>query len=154
MNKQASSPPRHDGAVRNCVWIVHLYSSRVRVESMPVSPHRPQVCSAGQKPKRKAVAVPTYPRKAWQVQGPFARPIVVASRWGPGVSPCHLLLAPRLARQWVEGARKGLCVFDAAGAQGRNIIIPIPRPCLVHPEIQKVFKISRHIESCGRCMKH
>jgi len=27
-------------------------------------------------------------------------------------------------------------------------------PCLVHPEIQKVFKIPRHIESCGTCMKH
>ena len=27
-------------------------------------------------------------------------------------------------------------------------------PCLVHPENQKVFKISRHIESCGTCMKH
>ena len=28
------------------------------------------------------------------------------------------------------------------------------RPCLVHPENQKVFKISRHIESYGICMKH
>ena len=28
------------------------------------------------------------------------------------------------------------------------------RPCLLHPEIQKVFKILRHIESCGICMKH
>jgi len=28
------------------------------------------------------------------------------------------------------------------------------RPCLVHSENQKVFKISRHIESCGTCMKH
>jgi len=28
------------------------------------------------------------------------------------------------------------------------------RPCLVHPENQKVFKILRHIESCGTCMKH
>ena len=27
-------------------------------------------------------------------------------------------------------------------------------PCLVHPENQKVFKISRHIESCGTCMEH
>jgi len=27
-------------------------------------------------------------------------------------------------------------------------------PCLVHPEIQKVFKIFRHIESCDTCMKH
>jgi len=26
--------------------------------------------------------------------------------------------------------------------------------CLVHSEIQKVFKISRHIESCGTYMKH
>jgi len=26
--------------------------------------------------------------------------------------------------------------------------------CLVHPEIQKDFKIFRHIESCGTCMKH
>ena len=25
---------------------------------------------------------------------------------------------------------------------------------LVHPEIQKVFKIPRHIESCGKCMEH
>jgi hypothetical protein len=28
------------------------------------------------------------------------------------------------------------------------------RPCLVHPENQKVFKIPRHIESCGTCMKY
>jgi len=28
------------------------------------------------------------------------------------------------------------------------------RPCLVHPKKQKVFKIHRHIESCGTCMKH
>ena len=28
------------------------------------------------------------------------------------------------------------------------------RPCLVHPENQKVFKILRHIESCVTCMKH
>jgi len=28
------------------------------------------------------------------------------------------------------------------------------RPCLVPTKIQKVFKISRHIESCGTCMKH
>ena len=28
------------------------------------------------------------------------------------------------------------------------------RPCLVHLEIQKLFKISRHIKSCGTCMKH
>ena len=28
------------------------------------------------------------------------------------------------------------------------------RPCSVHPEIQKVFKILYHIESCGTCMKH
>ena len=27
-------------------------------------------------------------------------------------------------------------------------------PCLVHSEIQKVFKISYHIESYGTCMKH
>jgi len=27
-------------------------------------------------------------------------------------------------------------------------------PCLVHPENQKVFKISRHIESYGTYMKH
>jgi len=27
------------------------------------------------------------------------------------------------------------------------------RPCLVHPKNQKVYKISRHIESCGICMK-
>jgi hypothetical protein len=27
-------------------------------------------------------------------------------------------------------------------------------PCLVHPENQKIFKISRHFESCGTCMKH
>ena len=30
----------------------------------------------------------------------------------------------------------------------------ILRPCLVHPKIQKVFKIPRHIKSCGTCMKH
>jgi len=30
----------------------------------------------------------------------------------------------------------------------------ILRPCLVHPKIQKVFKIPCHIESCGICMKH
>jgi len=28
------------------------------------------------------------------------------------------------------------------------------RPCLVHSENQKVFKILRHIKSCGTCMKH
>jgi hypothetical protein len=28
------------------------------------------------------------------------------------------------------------------------------RPCLVHSENQKIFKILRHIESCGICMKH
>jgi len=28
------------------------------------------------------------------------------------------------------------------------------RPCLVHPKKQKVFKIPRHIESCGTRMKH
>ena len=28
------------------------------------------------------------------------------------------------------------------------------RPCLVHPKIQKLFKISHHIESCGICMEH
>ena len=28
------------------------------------------------------------------------------------------------------------------------------RPCLVHPKRQKVFKIPRHIESCGTYMKH
>ena len=28
------------------------------------------------------------------------------------------------------------------------------RPCLVHPENQKVFKILRHIESYNACMKH
>ena len=27
------------------------------------------------------------------------------------------------------------------------------RPCLVHPKNQKLFKISRHIESFGTCMK-
>ena len=27
-------------------------------------------------------------------------------------------------------------------------------PCLVHPEIQKLFKIFRHIVSCGTYMKH
>ena len=27
-------------------------------------------------------------------------------------------------------------------------------PCLVHSEIQKLFKILRHIKSCGICMKH
>jgi len=27
-------------------------------------------------------------------------------------------------------------------------------PCLVHSENQKIFKILRHIESCGTCMKH
>jgi len=29
-----------------------------------------------------------------------------------------------------------------------------PRPCLVHSENQKVFKIPRHIESYDTCMKH
>jgi len=29
-----------------------------------------------------------------------------------------------------------------------------PRPCLVQPENQKVFKILRHIESCDTCIKH
>jgi len=29
-----------------------------------------------------------------------------------------------------------------------------PWPCLVHPEIQKLFKILRHIESCDICMKY
>ena len=28
------------------------------------------------------------------------------------------------------------------------------RPCLVHPKNQKLFKIFRHIESCGTYMKH
>jgi len=37
---------------------------------------------------------------------------------------------------------------------GTNQCIQIPRPCLVQPEIQKVFKIPRHIESCGTCMNH
>ena len=46
-----------------------------------------------------------------------------------------------LVKFWVFGASKqGVCLID--------------RPCLVHPENQKVFKISRHIESCGTCMKH
>ena len=27
-------------------------------------------------------------------------------------------------------------------------------PCLVHPEIQKIFKIFCHIEFCGTCIKH
>ena len=26
--------------------------------------------------------------------------------------------------------------------------------CLVHPKNQKLFKILRHIESCGTCMEH
>ena len=30
----------------------------------------------------------------------------------------------------------------------------ILRPCLVHPENQKIFKIPHHIESCSTCMKH
>ena len=28
------------------------------------------------------------------------------------------------------------------------------RPCLIHPEILKLFNISRHIKSCGTCIKH
>ena len=33
-------------------------------------------------------------------------------------------------------------------------IVSSLRPCLVPTKIQKLFKILRHIESCGTCMKH
>jgi len=35
-----------------------------------------------------------------------------------------------------------------------NLRLLFLRPCLVHTKNQKLFKISRHIESCGTCMKH
>ena len=38
----------------------------------------------------------------------------------------------------------------ARASRDRRIL----RPCLVELEIQKVFKIFRHIESCGTCIKH
>ena len=49
----------------------------------------------------------------------------------------------------IKLARFGLCFFFM------QIFKPhIARPCLVHLEIQKVFKIPGHIESYGTCMKH
>jgi len=36
----------------------------------------------------------------------------------------------------------------------RKFTAGLARSCLVHSEIQKVFKISSHIESCGTYMKH
>ena len=56
-------------------------------------------------------------------------------------------------REYHRAAREGgiketlqRCVTEGDRSQ--------PRPCLVHPEIQKVFKIPCHIESCGTCMNH
>ena len=48
---------------------------------------------------------------------------------------------------------KSCKVLGFFGASKQGVCL-IDRPCLVHPENQKVFKISRHIESCNTCMKH
>jgi len=54
-----------------------------------------------------------------------------------------------------------LCLEGTTGSSRNKISQPfsifkgsLVWPCLVHPEIQNVFKIPCHIESCGTCMKH
>ena len=47
------------------------------------------------------------------------------------------------------GSVVSLCVDMQLRGEGGGL-----RPYLVHPKIQKLFKISRHIESYGTCMKH
>jgi hypothetical protein len=49
---------------------------------------------------------------------------------------------------------KKKCASDALlpGFQVKTAVVL--KPCLVYPKNLKVFKILRHIESCGTCMKH
>ena len=50
--------------------------------------------------------------------------------------------------------RKTLCARVQPSALSGSTLWLEPWPCLVRSENQKVFKIPRHIESCGTCMKY
>jgi len=57
-------------------------------------------------------------------------------------------------RDSIFGATARVALNKALIYNRRPVWVIFVRPCLVHPENQKVFKILRHIVSFGTCMKH
>jgi hypothetical protein len=84
---------------------------------------------------------------------------------GPRLFSCSNIAArrrfvPPEDREGMQGARRKHCsssmavVARFAASEWIVDLVDKLRPCLVHPENQKVFKFLRHIESCDTCMKY